>query len=120
MQMNYEILTTRSILDIPYENDEQHEKDCAALVKEQNEIVSELCPSEYYKVHFIEDPYYCDDYVMYTTDLDEAIQYLAIKDGVDLVRFDNGKLGYVAYYTSHENCFEFEPWSKPEYSEGEE
>ena len=30
----------------------------------------------------------------------EYIQYLAIKDGVDLVRFDNGNIGFVAYYTS--------------------
>lgn len=117
--MNYKILTSRSVLEIPYENEEQHEREAIALVEEQNRIVEEICPSEYYKVHFIEDPYYCDDSVIYVTHLDDAIQYLAIKDGVNLVRFDNGKLGYVAYYNSRENCFEFEPCSKAEYYEEE-
>lgn len=113
--MKYQILTNSSVLNIPYDSDEQYSRDLVDLYERQNEIVSELCPSEYYRVHFIEDPYYCDDYITYVTDLNEAIQCLAIKDGVDLVRFDNGNLGYVAYYNGHENCFEFEPCSKEEW-----
>ena len=113
--MKYTILTTRSVMDIPYDSSEQYELDCAELWGEQNEIISELAPSKFYKCHFIEDPYYCNDITIYVRELDEAIQSLAIKDGVDLVRFENGKLGFMAYYNCHKNCFEFEPCSEEEY-----
>lgn len=113
--MKYKILTSRSVMDIPYENEEQHQRDCEALIEEQNKIITERCPSKYYKCHFIEDKYFLNDNIMYMDCLEEAIQYLAIKDGVDLVQFENGKLGYVAYYNGHENMFEFEPCSEEEY-----
>ena len=115
--LKYEILTSRSVMDIPYESEEQNQRDCEALVEEQNRIIQELAPSEYYMCHFIEDPHYCDDITINVSDLDDAIQYLAIKDGVDLVRFENGNLGYVAYYNCHENGFEFKPISKKEFLE---
>lgn len=116
----YKILTKHSVMDIPYENSEQNERDCQALWEEQNKLINELAPSEYYKCHFIEDPHFCDDMTMYVKELDDAIQCLAIKDGVDLVQFDNGKLGFVAYYNGHKNCFEFEPCTKEEYLEERE
>jgi len=37
---------------------------------------------------------------------DDAIQHLAIKDGYDLIQFENGNYGYVAYYNGIENGFE--------------
>ena len=39
-------------------------------------------------------------------DIDEAIQYLNIKEGYDMVQFDNGNIGFVAYYDGVENGFE--------------
>lgn len=116
--MEYKILTSRSVMDIPYEDEEQNERERFALIEEQEKIVAEKCPSDYYKCHFIEDPYFMNDRVNYVYDLDQAIECLAIKDGVDLVQFKNGKLGYVAYYNGHENMFEFEPCTEQEYMEG--
>lgn len=38
--------------------------------------------------------------------LDEAIQYLDIKEGFDMVQFSNGNLGFIAYYDGMPNGFE--------------
>ena len=38
--------------------------------------------------------------------INEAIQYLAIKDGIDLVMFENGNLGFVAYYNNYKDYLE--------------
>lgn len=38
--------------------------------------------------------------------LEREIEGLAIKDGVDLVRFENGNLGLVAYYNRHKSYLE--------------
>lgn len=40
-------------------------------------------------------------------DLEDAIDSLAIKDGVDMIRFDNGNLGLVAYYNGRKSYLEF-------------
>ena len=103
---NFKILTKKSVLDIPYENDEQATRDREEFVKEQNEILEkkgfEL--NKAYNIHFYDSNYTND----FTTDMDleYAIQCLAIKDGYDLVKFDNGLYGYVAYYNGHKNGFE--------------
>lgn len=34
------------------------------------------------------------------------MQLLAIKDGVNMVRFDDGYYGFVFYYNNHETGFE--------------
>ena len=116
--MKYTILTSRSVMDIPYENAEQNERETQALWEEQNRIIKELAPSEFYKAHFLNSRFF-DEHIRKGT-LDDLIQCLAIKDGCDLVRFENGKLGYVAYYNGHENGFEFEPISRTEYYKEEE
>lgn len=38
--------------------------------------------------------------------IDEAIEYLNMKDGADLVQFCNGNYGFVAYYNGKEDAFE--------------
>ena len=38
--------------------------------------------------------------------IDDAIQYLAIKEGYDMVQFSNGNIGFVAYYGREVNGFE--------------
>lgn len=106
--MKYTILTTRSVMDIPYENDEQHTKECEALIAEQNQILEKEITTEQVIIHFIEDPHFINESYQYCSkeDISEYIDWLAIKDGCDLVRFENGFLGYVAYYNGHENAFE--------------
>ena len=44
-------------------------------------------------------------------DIDDAIQCLAIKDGVDMVQFSNGNYGFVAYYSGDTNGFEVIGWN---------
>lgn len=39
-------------------------------------------------------------------DLEDAIERLAIKDGCDLVRYENGNLGLVAYYSGRKSYLE--------------
>lgn len=103
---NFKVLTRKSVLDIEYKNETQHERDCSELVKEQNEILEKkgFKFNKSYKVHFY-DSHYTNDF---TTDMDleYAIQCLAIKDGCDLVKYDNGLYGYVAYYNGYKNGFE--------------
>ena len=48
--------------------------------------------------------------------IDEAIQCLALKDGADLVQFENGNFGFVGYYHGfNENWFEIIGGAKNEY-----
>ena len=42
----------------------------------------------------------------YTTEVNDYIDKLAIKDGVNLVRFENGNIGFVGVYNGYENGFE--------------
>ena len=57
-----------------------------------------------YVCHFFDSVFFDED--TNATSIPEAIEYLAIKDGVDLVQFENGNYGFVAYYNGHENGFE--------------
>lgn len=102
------ILTEKSILDIPYENDEQHEKDSQELVAEQDKILESMMykrnSKECYLIHFFNSAFF--DEMNTSGTIDDAIEYLAIKDGIDLVQFENGNIGYVAYYSGNYNGFE--------------
>ena len=89
--------------------EEQQEKFYEELYEEQQEKLKELGFiyhdwSHDYKVHFF-DSIFRDECTIYET-LSNAIELLAVKDGVDLVRFENGNYGFVAYYNNHENGFE--------------
>lgn len=99
---NYKILTSKSVLDI--EDHLSMEDDVMALWEEQNSL---LPNAEAYIVHIFEDSYYMDEEYFSTDDIRKAMERLAIKDGVDLVRFENGNMGFVAYYSGHENALEF-------------
>ena len=114
MLPSYKVLTVVSVLDIPYEDEKQHEQALDDLILEQDRIVKEngIDYSKNHKVHFFNSAYTTD--AIRDMDIDYAIQCLAIKDGVDLVRFGNGNLGYVAYYNGRENGFEILCQSKGE------
>lgn len=78
------------------------------LVEEQNEKLKIFgYEDKYYDnhlIHFFDSKFFNDTTIEET--IDNAIEMLAIKDGVDLVKFDNGNLGYVAYYNGLLNGFE--------------
>lgn len=57
-----------------------------------------------YLCHFFDSPWFNER--KQVIDINTAIQYLAIKDGVDMVQFSNGNLGFVAYYSGEVNGFE--------------
>ena len=103
---SYKVITSKSVLDIPYESAEQNERDCELLIIEQDKILKELGFKllKCYKLHFFESRYTSN--TEREMEIEDAIQCLAIKDGVDLVQFDNGNYGYVAYYNGVENGFE--------------
>lgn len=102
----YKILTNKSVLDIPYENDKQFTKECEELVKEQDAILKAYGFEfdKRYKIHLLNDGYRKETII--NEEINEAVQYLSIKDGYDLVQFENGNYGFVAYYNGTENGFE--------------
>ena len=106
MLPKYKILTKQSASDIPYKNAEQYERDCINLVEEQDTILKAngFVFDKKYKIHMFDSRYNNDTNV--DEEINEAVQYLAIKDGYDLVQFENGNIGFVAYYNGHENGFE--------------
>lgn len=90
--MNYTILTSKSVLSLTHEDDNESE----LLVEEQNKVLSSLGYTDIYNqcyvVKFGDKRHCC------LTTIDDSIQRLALKDGADLVRFDDGFVGYVGYY----------------------
>ena len=59
--------------------------------------------------HYFDSAFF-DEYVelgeMTASELSDRTDALAIKDGIDVVRYDNGNYGIIAYYSGHENGFE--------------
>ena len=105
MLPKYKILTSKSVLNIPYDSDSQYEKECDELVTEQYEIVgNKLNFLNIYRIHFFDSPYTSE--TVRELYIFGAIEHLAIKDGYDLVQYENGNYGYVAYYNGIENGFE--------------
>lgn len=98
----FKILTSISALDIPYESDSQFQKECESLVKEQDEILKkmEYDLSQAYLLYFFRNNSTLQE------EISEGIQYLSIKEGYDLVLFEDGKPGYVAYYGENTDGFE--------------
>ena len=105
---NFRVLTKISAQDIPYETDEQHERDFLALIDEQDKILESLMYKRDYKTeylcHFFDSAFYDE---MHTgMIIDDAVEYLATKEGIDLVEYENGNIGFVAYYGTNYNGFE--------------
>lgn len=104
----FKVLTSVSALGIPYETDEQHERDMFALIDEQDKILESLMfkrsSTECYLLHFFDSAFF--DEMNIALSIDDGIEGLAIKNGVDLVEFENGNIGFVAYYNTSYNGFE--------------
>lgn len=103
---NFKVLTGVSVMDIPYENETQYEKDCLALVEDQDDIlIRQMFKStECYLLHYFNSEFF--DECNITLTIYDGIDGLAIKDGYDLVQFENGNYGFVAYYNGNKNGFE--------------
>ena len=82
-----------------------YESDPEDIVEEQYEKREILgLNGDNYLCHYFNSGFY-DDHMM-ECNIDDAIQHLACKDGVDMVQFENGNYGFVAYYSGEENAFE--------------
>lgn len=105
---NFKVLTGMSVMDVPYENEQQHEKDMIALVEEQDKILEanmfKRNLTECYLLHFFDSVFFDECNVVLT--IYDGIEGLSIKDGYDLVQFENGNYGFVAYCNGNENGFE--------------
>ena len=94
--MKYAIITKNKV----YESEPEE------IYKEQYEKkkIFGLSDEKEYVCHFFDSAFFDESTeAMY---LEDAIERLAIKDGVDMVQFDNGNLGFIAYYSGEENGFE--------------
>ena len=87
---------------------EPTEEDCFARIDEQDKILEEHGFSRTnrteYRCHFFDSVFFDEQTMEFC--IDEAIEALAIKDGVDIVRFGNGNIGFIAYYNDNINGFE--------------
>ena len=104
----YKVVTSHNLYEYCDLPEGEEDKFREELLEEQKTIPKEEIKTENVILHFIEDTAFLDEAYEYlsATEIDEYIQYLAVKDGVNLVRFPNGNLGFVAYYNGHENGFE--------------
>lgn len=93
---NYTIITKGRVNET--ESEALYEEQTAVLKENGHDWNDGIC------AHYFDSPWFYESKIHDT--IDEAIQGLAIKDGVDLVRFDNGNLGFVAYYNGGKNAFE--------------
>lgn len=89
-------------------NEEDYEREVELRYEEQQEKL-EILGFKYergvdYVCHFFDSVYFDEETCV--TSIPEAIECLAIKDGVDLVQFSNGNYGFVAYYNGYKNGFE--------------
>lgn len=105
----YTVITKKKVWDRVHGVDISDDAEMEMIYEEQQEKLKELGIkyhdwSHDYKVHFF-DSVFRDECTIYET-LSNAIELLAVKDGVDLVRFENGNYGFVAYYNDYENGFE--------------
>jgi len=97
----YTIITSKAALNIADTTEARLE-----LIEEQNSKLESLGYNlnGVYVAHFFESAF-----IHEKTDSDtlsELAQKLATKEGYDLVQFENGKIGFVAYYGNEENGFE--------------
>ena len=82
-----------------------YESEPEDIVREQEEKRNILgLNNKNYICHFFDSAWFDEETI--EMDIDDAIQCLAIKDGVDMVQFSNRNYGFVAYYSGDTNGFE--------------
>ena len=97
--MNYKILTNTDCYNEDAERhfneiDEAYTKVMGCSLSSQTDVCA----------HFFGSRWFNDG--VHVADITSLIQYLAIKDGVEFVQFENGNFGFVALYSGEENGFE--------------
>lgn len=90
---NYKILTAKSCDQVREENG-----DPLLLWLDQCEVIDSRCPRIYTILFTDGRESECD--------WESAIQMLSIKEGFDVVEYENGNIGVMAYYDGRENGFE--------------
>lgn len=108
MYNNYEIATKRKLYDYSDMTEEEEEIFRENLYEEQMKIIDLQVKTKNVIIHILEDDYYLNEHFFYDKkeEICSYLEYLAIKDGTDLVKFENGNLGYIAYYSLAKNGFE--------------
>lgn len=101
---NYRVLTKESVLDLDTLNTEA----TMALINEQNALLADAgmedTTRQCYIIRFFESAFRNERIDSLT--IEDAVQCLAIKEGYDLVTFEDGHIGFVAYYNDHKDGFE--------------
>lgn len=102
----YKIITDRHVHDDHYYLEEdwseklwqEQEDKCEEIGLDTDYLADEV------QCNFFDSPFFdeCTEYM----NIYDAIQCLAIKDGVDLVQYSNKNYGFVAYYNGNVNGFE--------------
>jgi len=109
--MRYNVIG-KSFYDVYREfgNDENIDSIIESFYENQTELFNAIFPKDEKVIyHYIESDSHT---IGYTSEIDDYIQCLAIKDGVNLVQFKSGYYGFMAYYGGHENGFEIMPLSE--------
>lgn len=105
------VQTSFGLYDIPEEKEEEMVE---TLWEEQNKLFHELVASKgnVYEVR-LHPSHFGNGMTWYRADDPDKvlndIQLLAIKDGVDLVKYPSGNYGFVAYYNGYKSGFEVIP-----------
>ncbi len=105
----YTVITQKKVWDRVHGVYTSDDAEMEMIYEEQQEKLKELGFkyhdwSHDYKVHFFDSVFFDEEttYMM----LYDAVAALASKEGIDLVQFENGNYGFVAYYNENENGFE--------------
>ena len=86
-----------------------YESDPDAIFTEQAKKIIELGLDDgslwpEVKVHFFNSAFFNEEVTV--MNIYEAIRCIAVKDGMDMVLFENGNYGFIAYYNGDINGFE--------------
>lgn len=102
--MDYKVLTSRSVLDIP--DSETYNDDIFDLYNEQEELLRNTVPENEMQKDFIVDINGNHNELIDIDDIIyEAANRLPLKEGYDVVQFSDGTYGIVAYNNNKESYF---------------
>ena len=104
--MKYEVLNKISVLD--FEEFATNEEEETAYIAHSDEIETILQANGYSYYNTLYNLHFFGDWRETTEngEIYDSIEALAIKEGVDVVKFENGHLGIVAYYNDKKDFFE--------------
>lgn len=100
---SFKVLTRESVINLTEAEDRE------MLYEEQDSLFKAMFDNRNESViyHTFDSPFATDEEDNgNVSDYDFEIQSLALKDGVDLVRFENGNIGFVSYCNKCIDAFE--------------